>query len=145
VNRTKAVTIAVKTAKRYPGPTLRGARFAVRHRRQLLKTIRMSRRMKKGGRHLAARAADPGFRTELVSAFSALGAAGKRSRSVGLGKAIEDERLRKLVKEATGHFASAFEDETKTKRHRLRKLVVATAVVGGAAVAVRRLGSSSSR
>jgi hypothetical protein len=138
------VSIAVKTAKRYPGPTLRGAKFAVRHRKRLMKTIRMSRKMKKGGQRLAVRAADPGFRTELLSAFSALGAAGKRSRSLGVSKSVEDERMRRLVREATRHFATALE-EPKAKRHTVRNLAVAAAVVGGAAVAYSRFGSSLRR
>jgi hypothetical protein len=56
MNKAKVARLAVQTARRYPKPTVRGAKFAVRHRKGLLQTVRVSRKAREGSQRLIARA-----------------------------------------------------------------------------------------
>src|SRR5690242_614513 len=72
MNKAKVAKLAVKTAKRYPKPTVRGAKFVVPHRKGLVQTVRASRKAREGSERLIARASDPGVRKEVAAAMSAL-------------------------------------------------------------------------
>jgi Holliday junction resolvasome RuvABC DNA-binding subunit len=100
MNKAKVAKLAVKTATRYPKPTVRGAKFVVRHRKGLLQSVRTSRKASQGSQRLIARASDPGFREEVAAAMSALGVAAKRAQKMGGTSAVEDTRVRELIRQA---------------------------------------------
>jgi hypothetical protein len=58
-------------------------------------------------------------------------------------KAVEDDRVRRLVEDATLHLSTAFRLEPKPKRRRGRKLVVAGVVLGSALIVLRARSGSS--
>jgi hypothetical protein len=138
MNKAKVAKLAVKTAKRYPKQTARGAKFAVRHRKGLLQTVRASRVTQQGSQRLIARASDPGFREEITAAMSALGIAAKRARKMGATSAVEDKRVRELVREAASHLRTAAREEPKKPQsHTLRNLALLGVLAGGVYVALK--------
>jgi hypothetical protein len=66
-----------------------------------------------------------------------------RSRSIGVRKAVEDDRVRRLVEDATIHLSTAFRPQPKPKRRRLRKLAAAGVVLGSALIVMRARSGSS--
>jgi len=59
MNKARVATLAVKTAKRYQKPTVKVAKFAVRHRKGLLQSLRATRKahqrpQRPGSRHADA-------------------------------------------------------------------------------------------
>jgi len=144
MKKTKVAKLAAKTAKRYPKPTVNGAKFVVRHRSGLLQSIRVARRASPGMQRLVGRASDPGFRAEVAAAMSALGVAAKRAQKVGATSAVEDKRIRELVKQAASHLRTAVREEPEPESRTLRKLVVLGLLAGGAYVALKnRFGASA--
>src|SRR5262249_30242266 len=117
MNKAKVAKLAVKTAKHYPKPTVRGAKFVVRHRKGVLQSIRASRKARLGSQRLIARASDPSFREEVAAAMSALGVAAKRAQKVGATSAVEDKRVRELMRQAASHLMTAVRDEPKPQTH----------------------------
>jgi hypothetical protein len=126
VDKATVSKLAVKTAIRYPKPTTRGAKLAVRHRKGILQSVRVSRKV-----------SDPGFREELATAISALGAAAKRAQKVGATSAVEDRRVRQLINQAASHLMTAVRDEPKPKSHKLRNLALLGVLAGGTYVALK--------
>jgi|SRR5579864_3147246 len=144
MNKTRVAKLAVKTAKRYPKPTVSGATFVVRHRKGLLQSIRASRKASRGPQRLIGRASDPGFRAEVAAAMSALGVAAKRAQKMGAARAVEDKRVRELMKQAASHLMTAVRDEPKPQSHPLRNLALLGVLAGGAYVALKdRFGVSA--
>lgn len=94
-----------------------------------LKAVRATRTGTRQPQRLIARASDPGFREEIASAVAAIGAAAKRSQSMGIAKAVEDKRVGELVRDAASHVSTAFGEEPKRKSHTLRTLAVAIITV----------------
>ena len=137
MNKAKVAKLAAKTAKRYPKPTVRGAKFVVRHRKGLLQTVRASRKARQGSQLLIARASDPAFREEIAGAMSALGVAAKRARKMGATSAVEDKRVRELMRQAASHLMTAVRDEPKPQNHKLRNLTLLGVLAGAAYVAVK--------
>jgi len=137
MNKAKVAKLAVKTAARYPKPTARGAKLAVRHRRGLLQGVRTSRRVSQGSQRLIARASDPGFREEVAAAMSVLGVAAKRARKMGATSAVDDKQVRELMRQAASHLMTAVRDEPKPQSHKLRNLALLGVVAGGAYFALK--------
>ena len=137
MNKAKVTKLAVKTATHYPRPTIRGAKFMVRHRKGLLQSIRASRKASQGSQRLVARASDPGFREEVAAAMSALRVAAKRAQKMGATSAVEDKRVRKLMRQAASHLTTAVRDEPKPQSHKLRNLALLGVVAGAAYVALK--------
>ena len=143
MNKARVAKLAVKTATRYPKPTVRGAKFAVRHRKGLLQSVRTSRKASQGSRRLIARASDPGFREEVAAAMSALGVAAKRAQKMGATSAVEDKRVRELMRQATSHLMTAVRDEPKPQSHKLRNLALLGVVAGGAYFALKNRSATT--
>lgn len=144
MNKTAVAKLAVKTATRHPKPAVAGAKFVVRHRKGLLRSVRASRKATHGSQRLIARASDPGAREELAAAMSALGVAAKRARKMGATSAVEDKRVRDLVRQAGSHLMTAVRDEPKPRSHRLRNLAVLGVAAGGVLIALKsRKGSAT--
>jgi hypothetical protein len=137
MNKAKVAKLAVRTATRYPKPTVSGARFVVRHRKGLLQSVRMSRKASRGSQRLIARASNPGFREEVAAAMSALGVAAKRAQKMGATSAVEDRRVRELMRQAASHLSTAVRDEQKPRSHKLRNLALLGVVAGGAYFALK--------
>jgi len=137
MNKAKVAKLAVKTASRYPKPTVSGAKFVVRHRRGLLRSIRASRKASQGSQRLIARASDPGFREEVAAAMSALGVAAKRAQKMGATSAVEDKRVRELMRQAGSHLMTAVRDEPKPRSHKVRNLALLGVLAGAAYVALK--------
>jgi hypothetical protein len=137
MNKATVATLAVKTATRYPKPTVRGAKFVVRHRKGVLQSIRASRKARQGSQRLIARASDPGFREEVAAAVSALGGAAERAQKRGATSAVEDKRVRELMKQAASHLMTAVREEPKPQSHKLRNLALLGVLAGGAYVALK--------
>jgi hypothetical protein len=143
MNKAKVAKLAVKTATRYPKPTVSGARFAVRHRKGLLQSVRTSRKASQGAQQLIARASDPAFREEVAAAMSALGVAAKRAKKMGATSAVEDKRVRELTRQAASHLMTAVRDEPKPRSHKLRNLALLGVAAGGAYFALKdRFGTT---
>jgi len=143
MNKAKVAKLAVRTATRYPKPTVSGARFVVRHRKGLLQSIRASRKASEGSRRLIARASDPGFRDEVAAAMSTLGVAAKRAQKIGGRSAVEDKRTRELIKQATSHLMTAVREEPKPRSHKLRNLALLGVLAGGAYVVLKARPAST--
>jgi hypothetical protein len=144
MNKAKVAKLAVKTATRYPKPTVSGARFAVRHRKGLLQSVRTSRKASQGAQQLIARASDPAFREEVAAAMSALGVAAKRAKKMGATSAAEDKRVRELMRQAASHLMTAVRDEPKPQSHKLRNLALLGVAAGGAYFALKdRFGATA--
>src|SRR5439155_24383053 len=143
MNKAKVAKLAVKTASRYPKPTVSGAKFVVRHRRGLLRSIRASRKASQGSQRLIARASDPGFREEVAAAMSALGVAAKRAQKMGATSAVEDKRVRELMRQAASHLMTAVRDEPKPQSHKLRNLTLLGVLAGGTYVALKVRSTST--
>jgi hypothetical protein len=137
MNKATVATLAVKTATRYPKPTVRGAKFVVRHRKGVLQSIRASRKARQGSQRLIARASDPGFREEVAAAVSALGGAAERAQKRGATSAVEDKRVRELMRQAASHLKNAVRDEPKPRSHKLRNLALLGVMAGGAYFALK--------
>lgn len=137
MNKAKVAKLAVKTASRYPKPTVRGAKFVVRHRKGVLQSIRASRKASQGTQRLVARASDPGFREEVAAAMSALGVAARRAQKMGATSAVEDKRVRELIRQAGSHLMTAVRDEPKPQSHKLRNLALLGVLAGGTYVALK--------
>jgi len=137
MNKATVAKLAVKTAKRYPKPTVSGAKFAVRHRKGLLQSIRASRKASQGPKRLIGRARDPRFREEVAAAMSALGVAAKRAQEMGPTRAAEDKRVRELIREAASHVLTAVRDEPKPQSHKLRNVALFGVLAGGAYLALK--------
>ena len=137
MNKAKVAKLAVKTAMRYPKPSVNGAKFVVRHRKGLLQSVRTSRKARQGSQRLIARASDPGFREEVAAAMSALGVAAKRAQKMGATNAVEDKRVRELMRQAASHLSIAVRDEPKPQSHKLRNLALLGVVAGGAYFALK--------
>ena len=137
MNKAKVTKLAVKTATRYPKPTISGAKFMVRHRKGLLQSIRASRKASQGSQRLIARASDPGFREEVAAAMSALRVAAKRAQKMGATSAVEDKRVRQLMRQAASHLMTAVRNEPKPQSHKLRNLALLGVVAGGAYFALK--------
>ena len=143
MNKARVAKLAVKTATRYPKPTVSGAKFVVRHRKGLLRSVRASRKATQGSQRLIARASDPGVREELAAAMSNLGVAAKRARKMGATSAVEDQRVRDLIRQAGSHLMTAVRDEPKPRSHKLRNLAVLGVVAGGAFLALKKRSGST--
>jgi hypothetical protein len=137
MNKANVAKLAVKTATRYPKPTVSGARFVVRHRKGLLQSVRTSRKASQGSQRLIARASDPGFREEVAAAMSALGVAAKRAQKMGATSAVEDKRIRELMRQTASHLMTAVRDEPKPQSHKLRNLALLGVVAGVAYLALK--------
>ena len=137
MNKAKVAKMAVRTATRYPKPTVRSAKFVVRHRKGLLHSVRASRKARQGSQRLIGRASDPGFREEVAAAMSALGVAAKRAQKMGATSAVEDKRVRELMRQAASHLMTAVRDEPKPQSHKLRNLALLGVAAGGAYFALK--------
>ena len=137
MNKATVAKLAVRTATRYPKPTVRGAKFVVRHRKGVVKSVRLSRKASQGSQRLMARASDPGFREEVAAAMSALGVAAKRARKMGATSAVEDKRVRDLMREAASHLMTAVRDEPKPQSHKVRNVALLGVAAGGAYFALK--------
>jgi hypothetical protein len=145
MNKAQVAKLAVKTATRYPKPTVTGAKFVVRHRKGLLQSVRTSRKAKEGSQHLISRASDPRFREEVAAAMSTLGVAARRARKVGATGAVEDKRVRELIGQAASHLMIAVRDEPKPQGHKLRNLTLLGLVAGGAYFALKGRSAGTAR
>jgi hypothetical protein len=137
MNKATVARLAVKTAARYPKPTVSGAKFVVRHRKGLLQSVRTSRKASKGSQRLIARASEQGFREEVAAAMSALGVAARRAQKMGATSAVEDKRVRELMRQAASHLMTAMREEPKPRSHKLRNLALVGVVAGGAYFALK--------
>ena len=137
MNKEKVAKLAVKMATRHPKPAVSGARFVVRHRKGLLQSVRTSRKASQVSQRLTVRASDPGFREEVAAAMSALRVAAKRAQKMGATSAVEDKRVRKLMRQAASHLTTAVRDEPKPQSHKLRNLALLGVVAGAAYVALK--------
>jgi hypothetical protein len=143
MNKARMAKVAVKTARRHPKATVKGARFVVRHRKGLMQTARVSRKARQGSQLFIARASDPGFRDEIGAAVSTLGAAARRARKMGATGAVEDRRVRELVRQAASHLTTAVREEPKPRSHKVRNLAFLGALAGGVYVALKARSAPS--
>jgi hypothetical protein len=113
--------------------------FAARHWRGIYKTTKAVRNTanavrdsSRGLSDLGAKATDPAVRRNLKATAEAFATVAARARKLGLEQATHDKKLNKDLAHALDHatkVATSF--RTKKKTHRLRWLVVVSALLAG--------------
>ena len=69
--------------------------------------------------------------------MSALGVAAKRAQKMGATSAVEDKRVRELMRQAGSHLMTAVRDEPKPRSHKVRNLALLGVLAGAAYVALK--------